>query len=388
MKVCIEGWRGINHSYSIVNQWQLLNLINKNILLRHRDVSYDSNWNTEKNHNGFSEIQNNIIENVTEKQNENIEYDIIYRISFPYNLLPIKRGKLFIYGTSELLFINKTMFCNGDIAKLDEITRIIVPSNWSKQGFINSKVREEKIIVLSHGIDPKTFYLVENTERERFRNNFKINKDDFAILSLGAMTRNKGVDKLLISYFLLKKKYKNLKLILKDQSNLYHLTAGHLIKELFFTKYKNYISDEALAGISIISENLNLTKLHQLYTAADLYVSPYRAEGFNLPPLEAAASGTSILVTKGGSTDDYFSLTMGAQIESSLSFSGFEDNSGPWMDKEKYLEPNQESLNTEIEKSLHTKKNHFKTMESVKFIHTNFNWDIICNKLINIFEKN
>jgi len=249
-------------------------------------------------------------------------------------------------------------------------------------------VREEKIIVLSHGIDPKTFYLVENTERERFRNNFKINKDDFVILSLGAMTRNKGVDKLLISYFLLKKKYKNLKLILKDQSNLYNFTARHLIKELFFTKYKNYISDEALSDISIISENLNLTKLHQLYTAADLYVSPYRAEGFNLPPLEAAASGTNILVTKGGSTDDYFSLTMGAQIESSLSFSGFEDNPEPWMDKEKYLEPNQESLNTEIEKSLHTKKNHFKTMESVKFIHTNFNWDIICNKLINIFEKN
>ncbi len=40
------------------------------------------------------------------------------------------------------------------------------------------------------------------------------------------------------------------------------------------------------------------------------------AEGFNLTPLEAAACGTQIVVTKGGSTDDYFQECMGYQIDS------------------------------------------------------------------------
>ena len=42
----------------------------------------------------------------------------------------------------------------------------------------------------------------------------------------------------------------------------------------------------------------------------------YLAEGFNLTPLEAAACGTQIIVTKGGSTDDYFDPCLGHQIES------------------------------------------------------------------------
>ena len=46
------------------------------------------------------------------------------------------------------------------------------------------------------------------------------------------------------------------------------------------------------------------------------YVSPYKAEGFNLTPLEAAACGTQIVVTNGGSSDDYFDDCMGFKIES------------------------------------------------------------------------
>ena len=36
----------------------------------------------------------------------------------------------------------------------------------------------------------------------------------------------------------------------------------------------------------------------------------------NLTPLEAAACGTQIVVTRGGSTDDYFDPCLGHQIES------------------------------------------------------------------------
>tara|TARA_B100000965_G_C19017406_1_gene509470 strand:+ start:55 stop:294 length:240 start_codon:yes stop_codon:yes gene_type:complete len=61
---------------------------------------------------------------------------------------------------------------------------------------------------------------------------------------------------------------------------------------------------------------VNQRQLIELYNITDCYVSPYRAEGFNLTPLEAAASGIPIIVTKGGSTDDYFNSQLGLQIES------------------------------------------------------------------------
>ena len=63
---------------------------------------------------------------------------------------------------------------------------------------------------------------------------------------------------------------------------------------------------------------MDLSTLNELYNITDCYVSPYRAEGFNLTPLEAAASGTPIIVTKGGSTDDYFNPKFGLQIDSKV----------------------------------------------------------------------
>jgi len=53
-----------------------------------------------------------------------------------------------------------------------------------------------------------------------------------------------------------------------------------------------------------------------LYQAADTYVSPYRAEGFNLPVLEAAACGIPIICTRGGSTDDFVTDDFARRIES------------------------------------------------------------------------
>ena len=44
------------------------------------------------------------------------------------------------------------------------------------------------------------------------------------------MTQNKGVEVLIAAYGMLKKKHKNLKLILKDQSNLYELKMKKVFK--------------------------------------------------------------------------------------------------------------------------------------------------------------
>jgi glycosyltransferase involved in cell wall biosynthesis len=52
-----------------------------------------------------------------------------------------------------------------------------------------------------------------------------------------------------------------------------------------------------------------------LYQAADAYVSPYRAEEFNIPVLEAAACGLPVICTAGGATDDFVDDLFARRIE-------------------------------------------------------------------------
>ena len=54
LKICVEGWRGINHSFSIVNQNQLLELLKLPINLKIRYIPYfNKNWSLKKNPDGF-----------------------------------------------------------------------------------------------------------------------------------------------------------------------------------------------------------------------------------------------------------------------------------------------------------------------------------------------
>jgi glycosyltransferase involved in cell wall biosynthesis len=60
------------------------------------------------------------------------------------------------------------------------------------------------------------------------------------------------------------------------------------------------------------------SKMADLYRAADVYAAPYRAEGFNLPVLEATACGVPVICTSGGPTDDFTDPTSCGRIRSEL----------------------------------------------------------------------
>ena len=131
-----------------------------------------------------------------------------------------------------------------------------------------------------------------------------------------------------------------------------------------------------MKDIIIISENLNLNEIRNLYSITDCYVSPYIAEGFNLTPLEAAACGTQIIVTKGGSTDDYFNECLGFQIESKL----------VKMNEDYYrLEPEIESLISILKEKIINKKDELEHIRS-DFVHENFSWKSVVKKLTKEFE--
>ena len=381
MNILVEGWRNINHSYALVNQWQIFELI-KSSNIYFKDVSYSNkNWNSQRNDSGLRDEVKNIINNIPQPL-DNIDYDVTYRISAPFNFnKKFNSEVIFVFATSEYknnLF--KSDYTNGDPNQLSKEKKFFIhtPSNWSKKSFLAAGFREDQMVVVPHGVDVETFYLISEDEKKIIRNKYKINSDDFVLTNIGAMTQNKGVEDLIAAYGVLKKKNKNLKLILKDQSNLYDRNANSPIKNMqdskFNQKYQIF-NEQMYNDIIVISENLNFKELRNIYSITDCYVSPYKAEGFNLTPLEAAACGTQILVTDGGPTDDYFDDCMGFRIQS------MEEK----LNDNIYLRPKTNSL-IEILDSIINKNDNKKNIRS-KLVHKNFSWENIVKKLKKEFEN-
>ena len=380
MNILIEGWRGINHSYALVNQWQINELI-KSSNISFKDVPFSNkNWNSEKNDSGLKDEIKNII-NQIKPPSKDIAYDITYRISGPFNFDKKFSSKvMFVFATTEYRNLTEEFYINCDPNKLgkEENFFIHTPSNWSKKGFLSAGFRDDQVIVVPHGVDLNTFSLISQEEKKKIRNKYKIKYDDFVLTNISAMTVNKGVEVLIAAYGMLKKKHKNLKLILKDQSNLYEWKVDFPMKKVFESEFnqKNKIfNDEMYKDIIVISENLDFDQLRDIYSITDCYVSPYKAEGFNLTPLEAAACGTQIVVTDGGSTDDYFDDCMGFKIESK------EKN----LNNNIFLSPKIDSL-IDILNSIINKTDDKKEIRS-KLVHKNFSWESVVKKLKKEFEK-
>ena len=380
MNILIEGWRGINHSFSIVNQWQILELIKSNNLF-FKDVPFPSDkWSAKKNFSGLEKNLTDIINKIPHPA-LNQRHEITYRISFPFNFNNKFNSKLlFVFGNCEYKILNEQKYINNEPTNLKDNQNFYIhtPSNWSKIGFLKAGFKEDQVIVVPHGVDLNTFKLISDEEKKLLREKYKLKEEDFVLTNIGAMTQNKGVEALVAAYGILKKKHKRLKLILKDQSNLYNITANDRIKKLFnseFDKKFKIINDEMLKDIIIISENLNFEEIRNIYSITDCYVSPYMAEGFNMTPLEAAACGTQVVVTKGGSTDDYFEECMGYQIESSEKKVG----------NDTLLNPKMDSL-IDILTNIINKTDEMKLKRS-NFVRKNFSWENITNQLKKEFEN-
>src|SRR5262249_3129208 len=76
---------------------------------------------------------------------------------------------------------------------------------------------------------------------------------------------------------------------------------------------------ERVAGrVQYHGATFSARQMASLMRAADCYVAPYLAEGFNLPVLEAAASGVPIICTGGGPTDDFTEPLFATRIDSRI----------------------------------------------------------------------
>jgi glycosyltransferase involved in cell wall biosynthesis len=127
------------------------------------------------------------------------------------------------------------------------------------------------------------------------------------------MTDNKGVALLIESFAEVAERHPTARLILKGSDSLYR-------SQDLLWQNMSALDDASRQRVSdrmiYLGETLSMARLAALFRAADCYVSPYLAEGFNMPVLEAAACGVPVICTGGGATDDFTDASFAGRIRS------------------------------------------------------------------------
>lgn len=376
--IIVEGWRFLAHSYAIVNQWQLLALSRRpDVAPKVIDLPFHGRrWKSQDDL--WEPADENLLRSL-QTADPAEPADVTLRVAFPLDFSPSRSGLTVIFGTSESQVIPKEALPDSEAyerlrrAPPPQEVRVLTPSHWSAQGFFNAGLETEQVLVIPHGVDVATFHPMAEL-RGRIRRSIDIAADDFVFFSAGAMSGNKGVDLLLQAFAQVCKKFPHAKLVLKGMDALYK-SRSMLIQNLLTVPEKD--RQRVLDRLIYFGESLPFRKMALLYQAADVYVSAYRAEGFNMPVLEAAACGIPVICTRGGATDDFVTDAFARRIDSRKITIGRKD------EYRVRLEPDLEHLVAQMISAIEDHSWRMRAAEAgPRHVHHKYTWDDVVGTLI------
>lgn len=159
---------------------------------------------------------------------------------------------------------------------------IIVPLHAVKDDIVQTfQIPKEKITVTYEGFDTSIGRQSSVVSRQQTTNDERP-KDYF--LYVGNAYPHKNVEGLIDGFLRFHKENTSYKLVLVGK------------EDYFYKRLKNKLSSKDRNDM-IFLHNVGDAELAQLYTSAKAFVSASKMEGFGLPPLEAMAIGTPVLVS-------------------------------------------------------------------------------------------
>ena len=315
-RLIFEGWRFIPHSSAIVLQSYCLAAARRaDIEIKVRELPFNGPWS--RIGGMFPEALDRVLQGLPTAVEGEVA-DVVVRIGSPIDLAPAAgAAKTFVMAAPGAGSTVNLPIANGlsvpEALASNPTTRLLTPSAFARIGLVAQGVPETRIDVVPRGVDPGFFRPPSDSERENLRERFGW-VDEFVFLHVGAMTDNKGIDRLLQAFSMVVAQYPQARLVLKGVDSIYRSKDR-------LTRVMRSLTPDAAATIearkTYIGGNYKLVDMTRLYQCADAFVAPYMSEAFCSPALEAAACGLPSICTQGGPTEEFttdeFSLRIGAR---------------------------------------------------------------------------
>jgi glycosyltransferase involved in cell wall biosynthesis len=306
MNIRISGQLGNTHSLTIANQFQLIEFAH---LYPNQDLAFDQRVSLHPPEEaGFYQSDIDKIASIRRCEPTD-KFDVSFQIYGDHRDQDIKTIKynFFVSEVGNLIDGLRTL--------TDREEHIIVPSRWVKD-MIEYKIGINKNIhLIPQGVNTRYFYPLSEDQRNQIRKRIGINPEIIIFSNIGAMTYNKGIDIILKAFGTVAKLKSDVCLILKDSRNIYGIEADYHIK---MALEQGDIDTSTIERIRLLRGHLRFNELNQLYNISDFYISPYRGEGFNMPVLEALASGAPSIIPTQGPTIDFTDQKTSVYVESEV----------------------------------------------------------------------
>ncbi|MCX6153153.1 MAG: glycosyltransferase [Candidatus Kapabacteria bacterium] len=301
LNIVWEGSQFVWHSLALINREHCSNLIDSG-LYNITIIPYENDRFSPEDNSKFMKLQAHDIRYKDEPSEETASKPYVWiRHQWPPKFEEPKGAKWIIMQPWEFSQLRQDFV---DLFK--QADEIWTPSNFSRNAMINSGLEFNKVQVIPNGIDPNLF--TPNGPKMEIETNKRLK-----FLFVGGTIYRKGIDILLKAYIKAFSATDNVCLVIKDMGTDSFYKGQTALDDINKIK-ENPNSPE----IIYMDEYLSEEEIASLYRACDVFVSPYRGEGFSLPTLEAMACGLPVIVTEGGATDDFVDTEVGWLIPSAL----------------------------------------------------------------------
>ncbi len=173
---------------------------------------------------------------------------------------------------------------------------VLVPSKFTYDVFVNSKVDTTKLKILPYGYNPKYYYPKDNLNQDK-----KIRR----FLTISSPHRREALDVLLECFYKAFKDIDDVELTVKLSYLPFKKTKHFEISD--FKNILNSFSLKLRNKLKIISDKLEEEEMGKLYREHDLYISLSKAESFGLGFLEAIACSLPVITTKYSAQAEFLS---------------------------------------------------------------------------------
>lgn len=267
-----------------------------------------------------------------------------YKIPYVYSAM----GWLSIDGRSKLIkYIYRILFTKPMIRHAKTCIAI---TKREVNDYVNLGVDQTKISLIPNGITSEAFSF--NQYNGVFRSRYRIDSRPF-ILFIGRLNPIKGPDLLIKAFAAISNDFSNYQLVIIG-NNYGFLDDLKRLTNLYKINNK----------VTFLDPVFGLLK-KSAYSSADLFVIPSRFDTMTIVALEAAISGTPVLLTKQCDFDELQDAGGGLAVEASV-----------------------EGLEYGLRKLL-SNPGELKQMgiNGKEFVLKNYHWDRVCKHFIEIFKK-